>query len=278
MTANVPKALYSLYHMSNIQRIYHTLSAARPKERIDYVLEPLQALIQLACLSVCPIGAKVSINSNLLCVQHPSWTQGFLRAYNHDNKDDLFHLFNVIGRFKSFYAHLRRGDRGDKGKRLYETVQSMAGAGLDKLIQTYSDTDKPSLLQMLHMYKAMLDVHLHDVGQHERAVDVAPRIDLGELAGDQGSHLDGLDTSSHTSDSARSGTELDVPEDRRELDAIFARIVNIYTDNELDIIYNTLVLMQKDTDSHNHYILGLGSILEPTNRKIKKWIIDNIVF
>ena len=65
MTANVPKALYSLYHMSNIQRIYHTLSAARPKERIDYVLEPLQALIQLACLSVCPIGAKVSINSNL---------------------------------------------------------------------------------------------------------------------------------------------------------------------------------------------------------------------
>ena len=278
MTANLPKVLYSLYHMSSMQRLYQTLSAARPKERIDFVLEPLQALIQLACLSVCPIGTKVSIHSNLLFVQHPSWVQGLWRAYNHDNKDDLFHLFNVIGRFKLFYAHLRRGERGDRGRKLYETVQSMACAGLDKLIQTYSDTDKPSLLQMLHMYKAMLDVHLHDVGQHERVDDVAPRVDLGELTGDRGAQLDGLDTSSQTSDSARSGVEFDIPEDRRELDGIFARIVNIYTDNELDIIYNTLVLMQRDTDSHNHYILGLGSILEPTNRKIKKWIIDNIVF
>ena len=31
------------------------------KERFDIILDPLQAVIQLACLRFCPIGTKLSI-------------------------------------------------------------------------------------------------------------------------------------------------------------------------------------------------------------------------
>ena len=56
------------------------------KERFDIILEPLQAILQLACLSFCPIGTKLTIQNNLLYVQPPSWHQGIMRRYNNDTQ------------------------------------------------------------------------------------------------------------------------------------------------------------------------------------------------
>lgn len=279
MTLNLPKALISVYHMSKFQRIYTSFAASRPKERIDYVLEPMQAMIQLACLSVCPTGTKVSISNNILCIQHPSWNQGLWRTYNQDNKDDLFHLFNVIGRYRSFYGGLRRGELG---RRLFELLREMAVVGLGKLLETYCDTDKPSLLQMLNMYKVMLEsaTVLQETG--DGGDMVAPHMDLGDLDGSlevpRGRRSDSLDTASQTSEGARSLTETELPEDRKELDNIFGRIVHIYTDNELEVIYHTMQLMQRNQANYYTYIDGLSRILDPTNKRIRKWIADNIVF
>ena len=278
MAINVSKAVFSVYHMSRMQRIYNSIAATRPKERMDYVLEPMQALIQLACLSVCPTGTKVAINGNLLSIQHPSWTQGLLRTYNHDNKDDLFHLFNVIGRFKLFYAYLRKGEKGDRGKLLYTTVVTMSVEGLERLLETYRETEKSALIQMLNMYKVMLSDLLRDTnlrlgtGSDE---DVPPTVDLTELDGQQRtSRANSLDTLSQTSDST---PDLEIDMEKKDIDTIFARIVNVYNDNELEIMYNALYLMSTDKVSAELYIRGLDMILEPVNKRIKKWITDNIV-
>jgi hypothetical protein len=64
----------------------------------------------------------------------------------------------------------------------------------------------------------------------------------------------------------------------KNIDDVFIRITDIYTEELYNIIYNTLIIMCKDDTGYDIYIEGLNKILEPTNRRIKKWIDENIVF
>jgi hypothetical protein len=64
----------------------------------------------------------------------------------------------------------------------------------------------------------------------------------------------------------------------KNIDDVFIRITDIYTQELYNIIYNTLIIMCNDDTGFDIYIDGLNKILEPTNRRIKKWIDENIVF
>ena len=123
----------------------------KKKERFDIILEPLQALLQLAFLSVSPLGTKLTIYNNCLKLQRPSATQGIVRWYNSDNKEDLFYLFNVCKRFPIYYKFLR-----DQKPELYGLLVSMAEKGIEKLIQTYNKTNKMVLLHILQLFKTLL--------------------------------------------------------------------------------------------------------------------------
>ena len=90
--------------MDVISRLYVSLCRDKRKERFETILEPLQAITQLALLAFCPKGSKLSIANNVLFIQTPNWSQGFLRSYNQDQRDDLFFLFSVIRRFNKFYS------------------------------------------------------------------------------------------------------------------------------------------------------------------------------
>ena len=142
--------------MEALKSLYH-LFYAEKKERVEMVLEPLQAMTQLAIMTFCPVGSKLSISNNLLCIQIPSWSQSVTRSYNHDKKDDLFFLFSVINRFNSFYLFLR--NKQGKTSELFDILVEMSKSGLDKIIQTYSrgGGDYTHLLQTLKMYRKMLE-------------------------------------------------------------------------------------------------------------------------
>ena len=73
------------------------------KERQDMILEPLQVMIQLSLVSFCPVGTKVSISNNILHIQKPTYSQGVVRWWFGDNKDDLYYLFHAIRRFYLWY-------------------------------------------------------------------------------------------------------------------------------------------------------------------------------
>ena len=62
------------------------------------------------------------------------------------------------------------------------------------------------------------------------------------------------------------------------MDQVFKNIVHIYNDNILRIVYNTLILLEKETNQDNkqHYIDGLRSILTPINNEIRNWIQENL--
>jgi hypothetical protein len=143
--------------MEALRFIYSTLLQERnKKERFDMILEPLQAIIQLALLSVYPTGTKLSILNNILHIQEPGWNQGVVRSYYYDTKDDLIYLFSVIKRFHQFYIFLKTNTNKNYNE-LFELLITMCKKGLDKLIQTYSKSDHGNLTQTLKMYKSLLD-------------------------------------------------------------------------------------------------------------------------
>jgi hypothetical protein len=135
--------------------ILNSLVPTKKKERFEIILEPLQAMLQLAFLAFCPIGTKLNITNNILYIQIPNWQQSIVRTYYKDSKDDLFYLFNVIGRYKKFYSRLKDAD-GDE-KNIYKLILDLAKRGIDNLLLTYQHVDKIALLHTLHMYKTMME-------------------------------------------------------------------------------------------------------------------------
>ena len=220
--------------MDKLLSIYHVFKKDYKKERFDIILEPLQAMTQLAFLAFYPKGSKLSINNNLIFIQTITWTQGLLRTYNHDKRDDVFFLFNAIMRFHRFYAYLR--EENDDFRSLYDLLINLSKLGIDNLLQTYSNAEQPALLHTLQMYRSMLE---------------KPDV-----------FCDNTDT-----DTAK-----------KNIDEVFIQIRDVYSQHELNILYHTLLLVDKHPENYETYIAGLNAIMEPKYNAIKKWINDNIVF
>ena len=125
------------------------------KERSDMILEPLQVMIQLALLSHCPIGTKVSVSDNILQLHQPTMYQGLWRWYNSDSKDDLYYLFHAIRRYYKWY-------KSDENK-IFSYILSVAIQGIDKLITTYSSSDQTAITHTLSLYKNVLDLESPDL-------------------------------------------------------------------------------------------------------------------
>ncbi len=112
------------------------------------ILEPMQVMVQLALLSFSPRGTKISIHDNIIILQPPTTTQGLVRWYNNDSKDDIYYLFKAVLRFYKLYRN--------KNDAIFTYILELAKSGLDQLSLTYSNTDKASIIHTLSMYKAVL--------------------------------------------------------------------------------------------------------------------------
>ena len=265
----------------------------KPKERFETILEPLQALLQIGFLAFYPIGSKLTIHNNILMVQLPGYTQNVRRWYNNDKKEDVFYLYNVFSRFNKFYKSVLANGGGENAA-LFSLLNELAKTGINNLIRTYNQTDKIHILHTLQMYKGMLD-----------NPDLARRLSSAASAATENHTLtsgvgDDEDlqfprriVSSKSSSSSPplrpmtsgggggSGSGVNVPMDTfadTNIDLIFIKITEMYSQEDYTIIYHTLLKIQNDTQYYLNYIEGLNKILEPVNIRIKKWIDDNIVF
>lgn len=174
--------------------LYKTIKTKKKKERFETILEPLQALLQIAYLSFTPIGTKLTIHNNILYIQPPNYSQSIVRWYNNDTQEDLFYLFNIFYRFKKFYYFLcdangvgdgsNGGNSGTIGtsvavkdcdhsskivnKKLYELLIELAKNGIGNLIRTYGQTEKIHILHTLQMYKNILETDSEITKQNQR--------------------------------------------------------------------------------------------------------------
>ena len=296
---------------STINLIYNTVKTKRKRERFETILEPLQAILQIGYLSFAPIGTKLTIQNNILKIQIPNYSQSVVRWYNNDTQEDLFYLFNIFNRFKKFYHFLNESKQYPENKKLYDLLIELAISGIGNLIRTYSQTDKIHILHTLQMYKTMLE---KDENDHQKRFDsfeihqnlhqshashashavtqpllstpsysVLPKKSKGvqKILRDDSIDDELENTKEPTHQSSIPMAVLQSESSSHEvknIDDVFVRITDIYTQELYNIIYNSLIIMTKNDTSFNIYIDGLNKILEPTNNTIKKWIDENIVF
>ena len=222
----------------------------KKKERFDIILEPLQAITQLALLSVCPKGSKLTISNNLLSIQQPGWFQGLMRSYNQDVKEDLFFLFNAIIRFNRFYDYLK--NELEEYCDLYDLLIQMSKRGIDKLVQTYATTEQPALLHTLQLYRLLLEKPMLVTDNEENEINKRHGIynNTSSIDKDKPSHIDD----------------------------IFIGIRSLYSSHEFIILYQTLLLLEKNPEHYETYIQGINTLFTPTYDKIQKWICNNIVY
>ena len=275
----------NIVHMqSTLQFIAGQLK--KPRERFETILEPLQALLQIGFLAFYPIGSKLAIHNNILTVQSPGYTQNMRRWYNNDKKEDVFYLYNVFSRFNKFYKTvLTSGGGGGENAALFALLNELAKTGINNLTRTYNQTDKIHILHTLHMYKGMLD-------NPELVKRIANRQDDDDDADCKLPSRVKSPTSSPplrpmtpmttmSAGTAAAASATSVPIDSlvdTNVDLIFVKITDLYSQEDYTIIYHTLLKIQGDPQYYINYIEGLNKILEPVNIRIKKWIDDNIVF
>ena len=246
---------------STLQILYKTIYSRRKKERFETILEPLQAILQIAMLSFYPVGTKLTIQNNILTLQPPTYSQSMLRWYNNDTKEDLYFLFNVFHRFKKFYAHCKHDDgTGSVQHRLHVLLNELAKTGINKLIRTYGQTDKPHILQTLTMYKFILDdqlspdlMTLQTTTPNSKPYKMKPVLNDDDAASEM--------TSTNNT-----------------VDDIFGSVVDVYTPDLQHIMYHALILMRDNESNYAAYADGLNRMMEPTCVQLKKWIDEHIVY
>jgi hypothetical protein len=315
-----------ILNLQSANMIYKQFNTKK-KERFDIILEPLQAILQLSLLSFCPNGTKLHIENNLLKIQLPNYSQGLLRWYLKDSKDDLFYLFYVCKRFPKYYKHLKKIMVSDEVHReknkdkdnnyetspnLYELLVLLSVKGLDRLISTYSNVDKISLLHTLELYKLLLTIDTPDEDNGLNTTNTnTNNVIISHREKEQGREKDRdrekdrvrdrandrdrdtPSTSSSTSASASSKrtlslvtntqlmTTININMNQDSIDSIFIKINELYAEHEYNVIYNTLMLLLNGNYTEDQvikYINGLNMLLETTTSKINPWIHNHIVF
>jgi hypothetical protein len=277
---------------STISFIVGNIGGKKTRERFETILEPLQAILQIACLSFFPIGSKLAIHNNILVIQGPGYTQQVKRWYNNDKKEDVFYLYNVFSRFNKFYKNVLVTTTGGASagtvqvgtvnSQLFSLLNELAKIGINNLIRTYNQTDKIHILHTLQMYKGMLD-----------NPELVRR--LGSSSSSSSSSSATPSSNEYNNDDGGGDDEPALPRqfplpskyntvhtdgiiESSNIDTIFTKITELYSQDDFNLIYHTLMKIQNDTQYYMNYIEGLNKIMEPVNIRIKKWIDDNIVF
>ena len=224
--------------MDSLKTIYNIMRSDRRKERYEMTLEPLQAIIQLALLSFCPVGSRLAISNNLLSIQTPSFSTSITRSYYKDCREDLVYIFSVITRFHKFYNYyvIDGTSKDSSHYKLYYLLIDLGKKGLEKMIQTYTNSDNGSLIQQLKMYKALLD----------RSVDQC-------VLQEEPPYLD------------------------NDIDSIFIQIRSLYNEKHIQILLNIFQLMETTPSDYISYMDAINSLMKPTYMKIQKWIHQNII-
>lgn len=236
------------------------------KERVDFILDPLQAMYTLALYSFYPIGSKICVRQNLLMIQPHHYSQGAVRWLNSDSKEDIFHLFHACKRFPSIYGYLRRYRVDDTS--LYALIVKYAKNGLHKLNDTYSSSDKLSIQHTIRLYQTMLD----NPGVLDPEAGAEPA-GGGGGSGDRDRDYAGGALMAGLPGPEGAGMPLD-------MEAVFQNIHAVYTKEHLWIMTNVLRILDKTAPGEPVVSLveGFERMFEQKNDDIRRWIQRQMVF
>jgi hypothetical protein len=261
------------------------------KERVDFILDPLQAMYTLALYSFYPSGSKICVRQNLLMIQPHHYSQGAVRWLNSDSKEDIFHLFHACKRFPSIYGYLQRYRVDDTN--LYALIVKYAKKGLHKLNDTYSSSDKLSIQHTIRLYQTMLDNPSILEPDEKRAKRAKESEAARGGGGGGGGGSGGEDELGITSVGRGNGggdylggvhmAGIPGPEGESmpmDMEAVFQNIHTIYTKEHLWIMTNVMRILDKTTPGAPvlSIIEGFGRMFEEKNDDVRRWIQRQMVF
>ena len=257
-------------HSGNIAKIYQTMKG-KNKERFEYILEPLQAMVQLGILGYCPVGTKLCIQNNILLVQPPTIGQSIVRWFQNDGRTDILHLFNVFRRFVKFYKHLISDE-------LFKCIINNARNGIEMLGNTYYNCDNVTLVHTLQLYKTQLD--------NIDAFDDIPRsVSNSECTIEPHTYITASnDSTPEEILTRRNQTRIiilskkfnknSVSEDTME--DVFKNISSIYDETYQAIILNLFNLANEEKLDYANLVLSYNTIFSKQHEVIQKWLNEHI--
>lgn len=257
----------------------------KQKERTDMILEPLQAMIQLSLLPYSQPGTKLAIHNNILILHPPSFTQGFLRWYTGDGKDDLYYLFHVFRRFIVWYSSNNFKNTIDN--KLYNMIINNAFHGIDCLMKTYKMSEMGSLFHVLQMYKTFLQKPYYFIEQPILKKNKTKRrsLSLGncEIEETQQAESETSDNDKATTYSSPTRSPmLHSPSKEVQsinIDMIFIQSKQLYSEHVKTILVEIFSELQSaETRDYPALINGMNKILYPITRQIQPWIKQKLVF
>lgn len=124
---------------------------------------------------------------------------------------------------------------------LYKLIITMSIEGLSNLFKTYTTSDSNTVIHVIQMYKNLLEYNNDKIMIEDYIVD-----------GDK---------------------------NKINIDEVFEKIVTIYEQNIMDVIYYTLLQSKAETEYRyqTNIIDGLNIILNKYNTVIKEWIQLNLI-
>jgi len=217
------------------------MELATRKEPSDMILEPLQVMMQLALLSYSAVGTKVSVSKNILHLHTPSMFQGVYRWYNSDGKDDLYYLFHAIRRYYKWY---KRED-SDSENEIEDSIEDRRYMICSYILERgIYGIDK-----LIQTYSTIEQTSITHTLQLYKNILSLEAPDIFKNAND----------------------------DSINIDTVFQGIKDIYDDSLLEIVYNTLLLMENANDiDRQYYTTGILNILTPANNDIRIWIREKL--
>ena len=123
---------------------------------------------------------------------------------------------------------------------LYQLISTMSMDGLTILFKTYSSCQSASVIQVIQMYKNLLEFNNDKILMDEYLANEEHKINIDE---------------------------------------VFERIITIYDKTILQILYHTLTMIRQEeiTDNQYHMISGLNIMLNKYNKMITDWIKAHLV-
>jgi len=212
------------------------------KEVKHYVLDPLTCIIRCAILSYKPIGTKISIYENKIAFCDPNFLQGTIRWGSGDKREDLHNIYNPILKSTQWYSRENED---------IKNIFLLAKKGLDKLKNSYEENSIIS--HSLELYINIIDLFINSTGEC-----------MSEFFKNK------------TEDTKVSNKkDVKIENISEEDNQIYRELKNLWNDNQINIINNILIQVEKDKNNSKEWLESLDIILSSKEKCVNEIIVKN---
>ena len=141
--------------MKNILKSFNFINSFLYNQKGKNILDPMSCIIIFSLLSFHDENCKLSIKNNSIIIQKPYHSQGFIRWYLNDKRDDICQLCHPIEKALEWY---------DFNEFNIKEILEESINGIDKLKECYSKENNTQIIihALLH-YKNIINKKLNNI-------------------------------------------------------------------------------------------------------------------